>query len=80
MKTVFLSAIKYIRKLFTDHPEDVGESYLAHLAWSLYYSLCFFIAAFAAFIHAFFPFLFKTTGSTIARQIVDSADYRRDDI
>lgn len=80
MKNIFFSTLKYIGKLFTDHPDDVGESYFTHLAWSLYYSLCFFIAGFAAFIHAFFPFLFKTTGSTIAGQIVDSTDYRRDDI
>lgn len=80
MKRIFFSILKYIKALFTDHPNDVGESYIAHFVWSLYYSLCFFIAASAAFIHAFFPFLFKTTGSTIARQIVDSTDYRRDDI
>ena len=80
MRQVFFSALKYVKALFTDHPNDMGESYPTHLVWSLYYSFCFFIAAFAAFVHAFFPFLFKTTGSTIASQIVDSTEYRRDDI
>jgi hypothetical protein len=80
MKSRFLSMARYIGGLFTDHPDDIGESYIIHFFWSLYYSLCFLIAAIAAFVHAFFPFLFVTTGSTIARKVVDSTDYRRDDI
>lgn len=72
--------LKKIKDLFTEHPGALDESYLQHLVYALFYSFGFFLACIACFIHAFFPFLFTTTASTIAESIVDSAKYRSDDI
>lgn len=52
--------IKRIRKLFTEHPGSVNESYLKHMWFAVRYSLQLGLCFGAAMIHAFFPFLFTT--------------------
>ena len=52
-----------MKKLFTDHPDSVGESYLQHLLTALCFSGELLIAAAACLVHALFPFLFVKTGS-----------------
>ncbi len=47
-------------KLFIEHPNSVGETYLEHMWFALRYSFCLCKCTFAALIHAFFPFLFTT--------------------
>lgn len=69
-----------IKKLFTDHLNWSGETYLKHMMFALLYSFLFFIAALACFVHAFFPFLFTDTASSIARFILGSVRDRGDDI
>ena len=51
------------RKLFTEHPHSVNETYFEHLlmAWSFSYRLVG--AGAACLVHALFPFLFVKTGS-----------------
>lgn len=69
-----------IIKLFTDHPKWNGETYLKHMMFALLYSFLFFIAGLACFAHAFFPFLFTDTASSIARFILGSVRDRGDDV
>lgn len=69
-----------IIKLFTDHPKWNGETYLKHMMFALLYCFLFFIAALACFAHAFFPFLFTDTASSIARFILGSVRDRGDDV
>lgn len=78
MSKVIVRFLKFIKKLFTEHPNDVGESYLMHLIWSIVYSMHFLFAGVACLVHAFLPFLFKYTGSSIAKKIVESTDSRGD--
>ena len=49
--------------IFTKHPKEVGESYLQHLWVALKYSFSLFLLFLTAFIHSFFPFIFKNTTS-----------------
>ncbi|HQU67497.1 MAG TPA: DUF6356 family protein [Albidovulum sp.] len=57
-----------IARLFIAHPASVDETYLQHAAFAGKFSLALFGAAFAAAIHAIFPFVFeKTASSTVAR-------------
>ena len=56
-------------KAFTEHPHSVGESYWEHLRFALSFSGALFAAAGAALLHALFPFLCETTGSTIVRRL-----------
>ena len=78
MKNRDVRVFSFIKKIFTEHPNDAGESYVTHLFWAIIYSLHFFYAGIACFVHAFLPFLFKDTGSSIARWITDSVDDRGD--
>ena len=69
-----------IIRLFTDHPNWNEETYLKHMMFALLYSFLFLIAALVCFVHAFFPFLFTNTASSIARFILGSVRDRGDDI
>ncbi|MCO4055482.1 MAG: hypothetical protein HEQ16_15815 [Bosea sp.] len=55
--------------LFTRHPEAVGESFGAHFLVALRYSGRLFLAAGAAFVHAFLPFLFEKTASNAIKSM-----------
>jgi len=68
--------MKNILILFTDHPNSVGESYLQHGLVALSYSIKLFFASVICFVHAFLPFLFKTTASSESRDVVNDVDRR----
>jgi hypothetical protein len=51
-----------LKRLFTDHPASVDETYTEHMAMALGFAGPLFVAACAALVHAFLPFLFVTKG------------------
>ncbi|MGE0844980.1 MAG: DUF6356 family protein [Flavobacteriaceae bacterium] len=65
-----------ITRLFTEHPDSVGETYLEHHAFALGFSMKLFAAAFAALVHSLLPFLFETTASRIVRQLAAGIEAR----
>jgi len=50
---------------FTKHPEEVGMTYMQHFRFAMNLFQLAFRACLASLIHAFFPFLFVTTTSSI---------------
>lgn len=52
-----------IRKMFTEHPETVGETYWQHMGMALSFAGTMIAAGFACLVHGFFPFLCVKTGS-----------------
>ena len=64
-------------KLFTAHPEAVGESYFEHMAFALKFSGRLFCAAFAAFAHGFVPGVCETTASSAILAMNDEIRARR---
>jgi hypothetical protein len=60
-----------IKKLFTDHPASVNESYFEHLCSAMSFTLTMFIATLASLTHAFLPFLCVTTGSRKITELHD---------
>ncbi len=52
-------------RLFKEHPETVGETYLQHMHSASYFGIKMLGGAFCCFVHAFLPFLFEKTGSRI---------------
>ena len=52
-----------MKKLFTEHPASVGESYFQHLLMALSFSGTLMLAALACLAHAILPFAFVSTGS-----------------
>lgn len=52
-----------IRRLFTEHPASVGETYLEHLCMATGFAARMMLGAVACFFHALFPFAFRRTGS-----------------
>lgn len=59
-------------KVFTEHPESVGETYLAHLRAASSFSFTMARAAICCFVHAFLPFLFERTGSSAIQRLSKS--------
>jgi hypothetical protein len=58
-----------IRKLFTNHCHEAGETYFEHLGFTLKTSATLLFSGIALFIHGIFPFLFTTTASANIRQL-----------
>ncbi len=52
-----------MKRLFTEHPESVGETYVQHLAMASGFGWRMCMAGIACLLHGIFPFWFKSTGS-----------------
>ena len=62
---------------FTKHPHSVNETYLEHMLCALKFSFKLEYLAFAAFVHAIFPFWFKTTASDGIKELNNCMQNRR---
>ena len=60
-----------MRRLFTEHPASVGESYLEHLGQAASFAARLFLASLACLVHALLPFLFVKTGSAAIAELHD---------
>ena len=65
-----------ITRIFTDHPESVGESYFEHMAFAGRFSGKLFLAGSMALVHAFLPFLFERSASGIVRELYEKTHGR----
>lgn len=59
-----------MKNIFTDHPHSVGESYIQHLKFALWFGFTLFLTSLACLVHAFFPFLFVNTAGHNVYRIV----------
>jgi hypothetical protein len=64
-------------RIFTAHPEAVGESYFEHMIFALRFSGRLFRAAFAAPVHGFVPGVCETTASRTVLEMNDELRVRR---
>ncbi len=49
--------------LFTKHPQEVGESYVGHMATAAGFAATMLLGGLCVMVHAVLPFLFVNTGS-----------------
>jgi hypothetical protein len=61
--------MKAIVAAFTEHPATVGESYGQHFAFASGIGVKLLAAGGAALVHAFLPFLCKTTASRTVQEL-----------
>ena len=59
----------HLKRLFTEHPDAVGESYVEHMKVALSFAGPLSVAALGALVHAFLPFLCVTTASARVKQL-----------
>jgi hypothetical protein len=52
-----------LEKLFTEHPQSVGETYWEHMGNASYFGIRMVLAGLACLVHAVLPFMFVNTGS-----------------
>ena len=64
---------------FTEHPNSVGESYFNHMGHALSYFVKLLFITIVTFVHAFFPFLFVNTASTMIKKINKHLENRLQD-
>jgi uncharacterized membrane protein YeiH len=62
-------ALRMIKRLFVEHPESVGESYLQHMGVAASFGWAMAKASCACFVHAVVPGLCVKTGSGIIRDL-----------
>jgi len=60
-----------LKRLFTEHPATVGETYGEHFAQSSRFGFKLLRAGAACLMHGLAPFLFKSTGSDAIRELHD---------
>ena len=60
-----------LRRLFTEHPESVGETYWQHMGMALSFAGRMFAASVCCAVHGLFPFLFEKTGSRCIENLHD---------
>jgi hypothetical protein len=60
-----------IRRLFSDHPASVGETYLQHGRHALSFGWTMFRGSIACFLHALFPWAHTRTGSYTVIRLYD---------
>jgi hypothetical protein len=65
-----------LHRLFTHHPDSVGESYGEHFGVAASYGLRLLAASACALVHAVLPFCFEKTASTMVRRMVADMDRR----
>ena len=58
-------------KLFTAHPQEVGETYAEHFVVASSFGVPMVLAGLACLLHGFFPFLFEKTGSNLVKKLYD---------
>lgn len=58
-----------MRRLFTEHPASVGETYGEHLVHASYFGGRMILAGFACMLHALLPFVCVRTGSQAIEQL-----------
>jgi len=56
---------------FTDHPSQVGETYIEHFLAASSFGVPMIVTGFACLLHGIFPFLFEKTGSNLVRKLYD---------
>nr|WP_281501572.1 DUF6356 family protein [Kordiimonas laminariae] len=67
-----------MKKLFTEHPETVGESYFEHMGQAFSFGSSMLLNGIACLLHGFFPFLFVKTGSEAITKLHDRMVLNRD--
>jgi len=60
-----------LRRLFREHPESVGESYLQHLGVAGRFGLRMLGGGLACLVHALLPFAFPHAGSDCIRELYE---------
>ena len=58
-----------LKRLFTEHPDAVGESYFEHMGVALSFAGPLLAAGMAALLHAVLPFLCVTTASGTVKRL-----------
>lgn len=67
-----------LTKLFTRHPETVGETYFEHMRQAFSFGTEMLVGSIACLLHGFFPFLFEKTGSKAISRLHDRMVLNRD--
>jgi hypothetical protein len=65
-----------MRRLFTQHPSSIGESYVQHLRQATRFGLLLVSAGMACLVHALLPFLFVDAASRTVRTLYEQMSDR----
>jgi len=63
--------LRFIYKIFSDHPASVGETYLQHCRHALGFGWIMLRGSVGCFLHALFPWAHTRTGSQTVTRLYD---------
>jgi hypothetical protein len=63
-------------RAFREHPAEAGETYVAHLAFTLGLGFRFFLLAVVSVVHGLFPFLLCRTASAQCAKMMETFEKR----
>ncbi|MEO0878248.1 MAG: DUF6356 family protein [Pseudomonadota bacterium] len=66
-----------VLRIFTEHPESVGETYGEHFMQASTFGSKMIAAGICCVLHGLFPFLFKHTGSDAVKSLHSTMANRR---
>lgn len=66
-----VGAMNGLRRLFTEHPASVGETYVQHLGQASSFGSRMVVAGLCCLVHGLLPFLFVRTGSNAVTKLHD---------
>lgn len=67
-----------LARLFTKHPEAVGETYFQHMGVAFSFGAKMVLSGLACLIHGIFPFFCITTGSKTVTKLHENMVTHRD--
>lgn len=70
---------RLLKRLFADHPREVGEGYFEHLVHASAFGFRLARLSAAAFLHAIVPGVCKTTVSDEVRRMAGEIGYRAEE-
>lgn len=66
---VVAESLKWIWNLFVSHPKERGMTYSEHWCHAIQLSYRMWYGSACSFLHAFFPFVCKTSGTRIIKRL-----------
>ena len=65
---------------FTQHPEEIGETYIGHMATAAGFGATMVLGGLCVMVHAVLPFLFEHTGTRTMQKLHKKMTGRTDKV
>lgn len=72
--------LQSVAKIFTHHPESIGETYVEHFCFASFCGIKLTLAGIACVLHSIFPFVFINTASNTIENVKQEISDRKNHV